>query len=90
VQNGTILRFSEEFLHPKDGTKIRQVFFTSPGNEWRAQAYLWIHKESREGRLPYDDASEYFVGKLLGYQDSDIAQFIQNLRKRKFPAAAGN
>ena len=90
VSRGEIIRISEEYLHPKDKIRIRQVCFASPGNEWRAQAYLWIHKESREGRLPYDDTHEYFVGRLLGYDEADIQHFTENMRKRKFPASAGN
>src|SRR5690606_18921028 len=75
VENGTIMRFSKDYY---DGAHtIRYVCFTTPGNEWRAQAFYHFHEEAMSGRRPFDEAYEYFVGRLLGYSEDDIADYLR-------------
>lgn len=78
VLNGNIKRFSQDFISPKMPFPARYVCFVSVGHEWRASAFFWMHQECIDGRRPFDNAYEYFVGRLLGYAESDIEDFISN------------
>jgi hypothetical protein len=79
VKNGTIKRFSEIVIPKKEPVvPILYVLFTLPGQEWRVQALLWLKKECIAGRRPFDEAYEYFVGRLLDYEEADIKDFIKN------------
>jgi hypothetical protein len=80
VAEGKIIRFCEEVYIPEKNIKIRNVCFVSQNNEWRAHAYFWMQKECMNGRRPFDDAYEYFIGRLLGYDEADIIDFIKNVR----------
>lgn len=75
VNNGSLLRFEETFVTPEGGT-IRYVCFTTPGEAWRANAFFWSKREIFSGERPFDDAYEYFIGRLLGYEESDIVHFL--------------
>ena len=76
VKTGTLLRFSQDF---SAGEKtIRYVCFTTPQQAWRADAFFWAKQETLSGSRPFDDAYEYFIGRLLGYNESDITNFIEN------------
>lgn len=86
VEKGQIIRISKECIYPGQ-INVRKVCFTTQGNEWRAHALLWLMEESIAGRRPFDDAHEFFVGRLLDYSEEDIQHFIQNLRERKNKAA---
>ena len=86
VRQGTIIRFARE--RKSDGHIIRHVCFTLPGHEWRADAFFWMHNECIAGRRPFDDAYEFFVGRLLGYEESDIRHFIEH-RNQMAPARTG-
>lgn len=81
VSNGTMYRSSKDH---NDGTHtIRYVCFTTSGHEWRAHAFFYFHEEAMSGRRPFDEAYEYFVGRLLGYAEDDIADYIRNLISRR-------
>lgn len=76
VSNGRMKRFCREY---SDGTHIiRYVCFTLPGHEWRAQAFFYFHEQARAGKRPYDDAYDYFVGRLLDYSEADIRHYLAN------------
>lgn len=75
VENGKIKRFSED-LFTKKGI-VKYVCFTTSGEEWRASAFLWAKKEGFSHRRPFDEAYEYFIGRLLGYEEKDILYFIR-------------
>jgi len=92
VAKGALCRFSRDFLSPKLPYPARYVCFTTPRNEWRAEAFLEMHNECISGKRPFDDAHEFFVGRLLGYEDADIQHFINHFkeaRKKKSPLARG-
>ncbi len=76
VRNGIFKRLCEDITSSKSPIPGRYVCFTSQGNEWRTQAFLWMHKECIAGRRPFDSAYEYFVGRLLDYKEEDIQHFI--------------
>lgn len=77
ISNGTMHRFCKDI---DDGAHIvRYVCYTNTGNEWRAHAFLSFHEEAINGKRPFDDAYEYFVGRLLGYSEEDIADYLRDL-----------
>lgn len=93
VLNGVISRISCDVIFPKSPYPARYVFFTTPGQEWRAGAFLSAQEECMTGKRPFDEAHEFFVGRLLGYEESDIRHFIEHcgrFTKEKLPAAAGS
>lgn len=79
VQNGSLIRHQKDFFHARQNQTVRYVCFTTPGNEWRAQAFYHAHEEGISGKRPFDDAYEYLVGRLLGYNEQDIKDFISKL-----------
>ena len=78
VDRSIIKRFSREEISAKFDHKTRYVFFTMPGHEWRVDAFLWFHDECLAGRRPFDEAYEYFVGRLLDYDEHDIQDFLNH------------
>lgn len=93
VQNGVFSRISQDITVSNSPYSARYVFFTTKGQEWRAAAFLAMQAECLAGTRPFDEAHEFFVGRLLGYEESDILHYIDHcgrFGKEKFPAAAGN
>ena len=81
VRTGALLRFSQDF---SAGEKtIRYVCFTTPQQAWRADAFFWAKQETLSGSRPFDDAYEYFIGRLLGYNESDIKDFLHHQKNIK-------
>ena len=78
IAGGNLKRSASILSSMKDRNPVQYVCFTTPQNEWRADAFFWIHQECAEGRRPFDDAYEFFVGRLLGYEESDIQHFIEH------------
>jgi hypothetical protein len=76
VVQGRFLRFSQETKSVKDGKITRHVCFTQPNESWRAHAFLWLRKNMHEGLIPNDASCDIMIGRLLGYQESDIQEFI--------------
>ena len=76
VAEGKFIRIAKDFVDPGDGMVVRYVCFTVPGEEWRAQTYLWIREQIRSGKMPYDNACDVIIGRLLGYSEEDIQEFI--------------
>lgn len=82
VQQGLIIRHAKIVDTPKE-MKIQYVCFTPPSESWRAHAFFWLHSQCLSGHYKFDEFYEYFVGRLLGYTDEDIAHFIQHQKKFK-------
>lgn len=80
VTKGIIKRFERYLSSPKTPFPTLYVCFTTQNNEWRALAFFWAQDECASGSRPYDDAYEFFVGRLLGYAETDIEDYIQNFR----------
>ncbi len=74
VAKGTIKRFSRDYAH--GGMIVRYICFTSQANEWRAHAFFHFHEEALAGRRPFDEAYEYFIGRLLDYSEADIKHYL--------------
>lgn len=78
VASKQIIRLDYISRNSKNPHPTQYVLFILPNHEWRANAFIWMHKECIEGRRSFDDAYEYFVGRLLDYSEEDIADFIQH------------
>ena len=76
VQAGTIKRFSKDIYNTKSGNLIRYVCFTLPNEEWRASFILWLKEERLVGRVLHDPAHDAIIGRLLGYDEQDIEEFL--------------
>ena len=85
VAAGIIKRFAHELQSPfrtdhpdfPEYPTIRRVYFTLPGEEWRAEFMLWhhtrIHANTHRTTCTVDSIIE---GRLLGYTEQDIATCI--------------
>ncbi|MDB5707905.1 MAG: hypothetical protein JWN66_5021 [Sphingomonas bacterium] len=62
---------------------LRNVFFTLPGEEWRADAYLLLMDTHRKSDVPWNDSQERFHGSLLGYEDWQNDWWIERRVKRR-------
>ena len=76
VESKTFLRF-EKTLITHDKTHLKYVCFTHPDHTWRANAFFWIKEMVIQNSEKTDAAYELFIGRLLGYQDNDIHNFIE-------------
>lgn len=76
VAAGTIKRFSKDIESTRKGGVIRFVCFTLPNEEWRAEYLLWFKSERFSRRLDHDPAHDEIIGKLLGYTDGDVQEFL--------------
>lgn len=81
VKKGEIIRFSDVLISRKSPISGMYVCFTLPGHEWRAHAFFAMSKECLSGQRPFDDAFEFFVGRLLDYSEEDIVHFIEHRKK---------
>jgi hypothetical protein len=88
VINGQIERFSQDFFSPKLPFPARYVCFSMTGHEWRAKAFFWMHQECVTGKRPFDDAYEFFIGRLLGYEEEDIIDFLSHRKSFKYTPLA--
>lgn len=77
VDSGAILRHSRDITAAKDGTVITYVCFTLPGHAWRAEAFFWIVQQTIGGGAFSDHAFETIIGRLLGYSEEDIQDYIK-------------
>lgn len=82
VQQGKIKRFSSEIYLEKYKKTVRYVCFALPGEEWRAQFFLWQAGKRSRGEIPADDACDIIAGRLLGYSETDIQHFLENQKIR--------
>lgn len=74
VKTGKIIRL-EKHIKADDGNMIRYVCFTLPDEEWRAEAYFWIREKNHHNVFPADQSVDTMIGRLLGYDEADIADF---------------
>lgn len=77
VQSKKINRHVADIRSAKDSSIIRYVCFTLPGEDWRAQFFLWLAEGRISGRIPADDACDIIAGRLLNYSESEIQHFLQ-------------
>lgn len=77
VADGTLIRWEEVYNPPGLGLSGRFVYFARAGEEWRIDALhrinvrLFVNGEATSPEI------EREVGRLLGYADSDIEQYLE-------------
>ncbi len=76
VEKDEILRFSKDIHNVKTGGIIRYVLFSLPDEGWRAEFVLWLKQEWLDGHVPHNPANDAIIGRLLGYDERDIAEFL--------------
>jgi hypothetical protein len=76
VEQGNILRFSRDIAGNKTDEIMRYVCFCLPGEQWRADTYFWLRENMRNGKFPDDHACDRIIGRLLGYGEADIEEFV--------------
>ena len=79
VTKGTIKRFFEDIPVAKSGDVIRYVLFTLPGEEWRAHFLIWLKQNTLKNKIPHDKAHDIIIGRLLGYSEEDIQDYLLQL-----------
>ncbi len=77
VQNRKIIRTYANIKNPKNDDVFHFVFFCLPGEEWRAQTIIWLKKQTFEEQKPFNEHDDVIIGRLLGYEESDILSFLQ-------------
>lgn len=81
VENGTFVRISRDFRDIKHNCLIRFVCFTRPDEVWRAQCVLWMKEGIYSGVRPALAGDNVLIGRLLGYAEEDIQDFIEHRSK---------
>lgn len=76
VESGKIKRFAQDISNTRKGGVVRFVCFTLPGEEWRAEFILWLKNQMFSGALDPVSAHDEIMGKLLGYAESDVQDFL--------------
>jgi hypothetical protein len=76
VKGGEIIRIARDITDKRTGDIVRYVCFTLPNEEWRAEAVLWMRQAMRDHTLPSDDTIDIMTGRLLGYSEGDIVEFV--------------
>lgn len=79
LSRGHITRHAEDIYFSTKNITIRYVCFAANGHEWRAEFYLWYHRQWASGAFEYHPAHELILGSLLGYTRDDISAFMQKL-----------
>lgn len=81
VASGKIKRFTHDVIAKKDNSTIRFVYFTLPGEEWRAQFMIWMNDNVISGQMKHEPAYDVVIGRLLGYTESDAQHFVEHSTK---------
>ncbi len=76
VQSQQIKRFERIFQPADSDNLIKNVCFTLPKEEWRADTYLWLRESVHTNQMPYDNSIDIIIGRLLGYSEEDIQEFV--------------
>ena len=76
VRNGNIKRFEKIITNKTNGDLVKFVCFSALGEEWRAHFYLWLEEQFFSKELEYKPLHAEIIGKLLGYDDVDIQDFL--------------
>ncbi len=75
VAAGRVVRIVRDIRNVTSDDINRYVCFVLPGEEWRAEMFLWVREGIRADKFPYDDACDTIIGRLLGYTEDDIQKF---------------
>lgn len=78
--NRLFVRMEKDIYFLKTKTMIRYVCFTTQGEEWRAKTIFWIKEEMAKTEKKFDPVFETMIGRLLGYTEEDIKDYIENFK----------
>jgi hypothetical protein len=76
VADGTIIRREIVYRPEKAGVACRFVYFARPDEEWRIKAMHQINEKLFVRGEPASPEIERQIGRLLGYTEADIEQYI--------------
>jgi hypothetical protein len=76
VSDGTFVRREMVYLPPEPEPAIRTVYFARAGEEWRIEAMHRINESLFVRGKSTSPEIEREIGRLLGYAEADIEQFI--------------
>lgn len=77
VEEGRFIRISEDVSDPLESYTMRYVCFTQPDQEWRAHTFINLRKAMRLREIPNDNHMDVMIGRILGYNEEDIEEFIE-------------
>lgn len=85
VADGKLLKnVSVEVIRDADGVdhEVRRILYALPEEEWRIPAFLFV-QEIYDSLLPgWRPDLDRVLGRLLGYTNEDIEDFVNRLRLR--------
>ncbi|OIN87526.1 MAG: hypothetical protein AUJ12_02015 [Alphaproteobacteria bacterium CG1_02_46_17] len=80
VKSGKIIRKEKSFKSNKSDDLIKYVCFALPDQVWRIDTFFWIKEEFFNGNQFPDDADDIIIGRMLGYSNQDIIDFLSPKR----------
>jgi hypothetical protein len=77
VESGRLVKREVVITASKSGLyDMRYLFYVLPGEEWRIDRLIQIHRDFHQYNKPTSRKLEKEIGQLLGYQDQDIQVFL--------------
>ncbi len=76
------VRQSKIIRKHKDIEDMRVVCFSIPQFVWAMDFVFWVKEQTYRGYKFPNHADDIMIGKLLGYDDIDIKNFLRNLEER--------
>ena len=77
VADGTFVRREEIYQSPNSNEALRCVYFARKEDEWRVEALHRIQERLHVFKEPTSPDTEREIGRLLGYSDAQIDQFLE-------------
>jgi hypothetical protein len=82
IASGQIIRDERTFKSNKhQGEYIKYVCFALPDQSWRINTFFWLKEALFLGKKLPNNADEIIFGRLLGYDDLDINDYIAKIQK---------
>ncbi|GAB4360769.1 MAG: hypothetical protein Kow00114_14760 [Kiloniellaceae bacterium] len=85
VAEGTFVRREEFYQWPDSAAGLYCLYFARKGEEWRIEALHRIQERLHAFGEPTSPEIERQIGRLLGYSDADIDQFLEWISRREIP-----
>ncbi len=77
VESGRLVKFDVVITASKSGMyDMRYLFYALPGEEWRIDRLIEIHRDFHQHDKPTSCELEKEIGQLLGYQDREIQVYV--------------
>lgn len=82
VAAGRLVRREVTYRPPEPGVPGRFVYFACAGEEWRIETLHRINERLFVQLEPTSPEIEREIGRLLGYADTDIDQYLEWVNRR--------